>query len=227
MTEQIKIKALSKRNGLTILLLSLGGMFTLFLSQSLFALPLFYFLVSLCIAGCLIGIFKVHEPEYSFTLSRKGIVYHHSRGNWYIEWQDIQRFDVLKINTGFEQQLLPYIGIRLKTSEAWLTHISPRLASFLLSEQKELLVLALKQDFENWQCEDGQCPSELMYKFDEIKIGKSWFKGLSAMMAHRVELLRSKLGYDVFIPASALDREPELFVKLLNDLRQNVQLTSS
>lgn len=227
MSKLIKIKAMSKRNGLTILLSSLFGLFILFSLQSSEFLPIFYFLVSLCIAGCLVGAFKLHEPEYSFTISPDGIIYHHSRGKWSIKWQDVQRFDVVKVNKGLEQQLLPYIGVRLKSSESWLKHLSPRLASFLLTEQKELLVFALKQDFENWQCEDGQCPSELMYKFDEIKIGKSWFKGLAAMMAHRVELLRSKLGYDVYIPTSAIDREPESFVRLLNELRSSVQLTTS
>ena len=207
---------------MTVLSLSVLVFLLLFAFQSVLFKPLFYFLISLGLAGVMLGVFKLNEPQYSFTLSPAGIQYHHNRGSWFIAWSDIQRVDIPNVQYGLDQQPLPYVAIRLKSNETWLTNISPRLASYLLSEQKELLVLALKQDFANWQCNNGQCPSELMYKFDPIQVGNSLFKGLKAMLAHRVELLRVKLGYDVFIPASALDREPEQFVSLLQELRMDV-----
>jgi len=221
---QIKIKAISKRNGLTILLGCLVVLALVLLLRGVDVLTKIpsYFAISLCLAGLFVGIVKLREPEFSLLIDKSGIKYKHVRGSLYFRWQDIQRIDVPTINRGLETKRLPYVAFRLRSQTQLLDSISPRLASHLVTEQKELVIAALQDDFANWQCADGTCPSEELYKFEDYKTDSKVYKGLLAMFGHRLALLRDKLGYEVFIPASALDREPELFVQLLKRLQADI-----
>lgn len=224
MNKQINIKALSKRNGLTVTLASMS-VFALVVLVSgidlLGKLPT-YFLVVLSLAGVFVGLMKLREPEYSIVLNEEGIKYQHARGSWQVLWQDIQRVDVPTIDHGLDKKSLPYVALRLKSQRHLLDQISPRLASYLVTEQRELAIAALQQDFEDWQCKDGTCPSEILYRFEDYKVEDKVYRGLIAMLGHRLATLREKLGYDLYIPASAIDREPEAFVRLLRQLRASV-----
>lgn len=224
MNETIKIKGISKRNGLTFVVVSVVMLsFVILLSGigTLAKIPT-YFLVLLSLVGIFVGTVKLREPEFSLILDRKGIRYMHARGSWLVPWCDIQRVDVPTVDLGLDKKQLPYVALRLKSQIYLLDNISPRLASFLVIEQREIAIAALKQDFENWQCADGTCPSEVLYRFDDYKTEDKVYKGLLAMLGHRVKVLREKLGYDIYIPASALDREPTEFVGLLRRLQASV-----
>lgn len=222
--ELVKIKGISKRNGLTFTLgsLLLLGLVILFSGMGTLAKIPTYFLVVVSLAGVFIGIVKLKEPEYSLVLDKKGIRYLHARGSWFVPWQDIQRIDIPTVDQGLDKKHLPYVALRLKSQVRLLDTISLRLASYLVTEQREIAIAALKQDFDNWQCADGSCPSEVLYRFEDYETEDKVYKGLRAMLGHRLEILRDKLGYDVYIPASALDREPNDFVGLLRRLQASV-----
>lgn len=217
----IKIRGISKRNGLTFIIVSLALLALVILLSGIAVLGKIptYFLVALSLAGIFVGAVKLREPEFSLIVDREGIKYLHARGSWFIPWHDVQRIDVPTIAHGLDKKQLPYVALRLKSQVYLLDNISPRLASFLVTEQREIAIAALKQDFENWQCADGTCPSEILYRFDDYKTEDKVYKGLLAMLGHRVDILRDKLGYDIYIPASALDREPTEFVGLLRRLQ--------
>lgn len=220
----IKVKGISKRNGLTFTVVSVALLALVILLSGIGALAKIptYFLVALSLAGIFVGAVKLREPEFSLIVDKEGIQYLHARGSWFIPWSDVQRIDVPTVDHGLDKKQLPYVALRLKSQVSLLDNISPRLASFLVTEQREIAIAALKQDFENWQCADGTCPSEILYRFDDYKTEDKVYKGLLAMLGHRVEVLRDKLGYDIYIPASALDREPTEFVGLLRQLQASI-----
>ena len=220
----IKIKGISKRNGWTFTTASalLLALVILLSGIGVLAKIPTYFLVGLSLAGIFVGVIKLKEPEYSLIVDKTGIRYLHARGSWFIPWRDVQRIDVPTIDAGLDKKQLPYVALRLKSQIHLLDHISLRLASYLVTEQREIAIAALKRDFENWECEDGTCPSEILYRFDDYKTEDKVYKGLLAMLGHRVKVLRDKLGYDVYIPASALDREPSDFVGLLRRLQASL-----
>ena len=224
MNRRIKIKAISKRNGLTVTIagVALLAFVTLTSGMGLLAKIPTYVGVSLSLAAIFVGFIKLREPDYSLMMDDSGVTYQHARGRWQIPWSDIQRIDVPTVSHGLSQKQLPYVALRLKSQLSLLDNISPRLASYLVTEQRELVIAALKDDFSDWQCKDGTCPSEVLYKFDDYKIENKVYRGLIAMLGHRVATLRDKLGYDVYIPASALDREPQEFVGLLRKLKASI-----
>lgn len=224
MDRAIKIKAMSKRNGLTVTLGSLLLFALVILASGIDLLAKIptYFLVTVSLAGIFVGLMKLREPEYSLLLDEFGVKYLHARGSWQIPWSDIQRIDVPTITRGLDKKHLPYVALRLKSQLQLLDNISPRLASYLVTEQRELIIAALQDDFADWQCKDGTCPSEILYKFDDYQTESKIYRGLKGMLGHRLATLRGKLGYDVYIPASALDREPQEFVGLLRRLQSSV-----
>lgn len=224
MSRVVKIKAISKRNGLSVTIagVTLLAIVILGSGTGLFAKIPTYVGVSLSLAAIFVGVIKLKEPDYSLMMDDLGVTYQHARGHWQIPWSDIQRIDVPTISHGLTQKQLPYVAFRLKSQLRLLDNISPRLASYLVTEQRELVIAALKDDFADWQCKDGTCPSEVLYKFDDYKIESKVYRGLKAMLGHRVATLRDKLGYDIYVPASALDREPQEFVNLLRRLQASV-----
>lgn len=224
MAKELKVKAVSKRNGLTVTTASLLllALTALLYSNDLLAKLPSYFLVAFTLAGVALGIGKLREPEYSLLLNQAGITYQHTRGHWQVLWQDIQRIDIPYIDHGLEKKALPYVAIRLSSQTQLLSTISPRLASYLMIEQKDIAIAALKNDFANWQCADGSCPSEALYNFADYQGKDKVYKGLLAMFAHRIAVLRNKLGYELYIPASALDCQPDEFVRLLRQLRSSI-----
>lgn len=222
MVKEIKVKAVAKANGFTVLFTSIVVFFVtlLIMLPAGGAVKLFgYFVLSLSIAGILLGSLKLAEPDYSFTIDESGLHYHHSKGGWDVDWKNMQRIDIPTVTHGWDQRELNYVAIRLKSLSDFLDGISLRLASHLLTEQKHLVGLALKEDFEKWQCKDGSCPSGQLYNFDKLKLDGKTYTGFKAMLGHRMILLSEKLGVDVFISNSAIDRSPEQFVNLIRQLK--------
>ena len=146
MTEQqqnIYIRPIAKRNGLTITLVS--SLLLVLVAVIIALLPhvpvlVGYFLVATCLIGMVIGIFKIKEPDYSFIFSEDSLLYQHSRGTLELEWNNIQRVDIVRIQHGIDQIELPYIGISLKQIKPVLDSISLRLASHIISDQRSLQI---------------------------------------------------------------------------------------
>ncbi|GGW78707.1 DUF2982 domain-containing protein [Alteromonas halophila] len=218
-SQPILIRATSKRNGITSVIIGLAGVL---LSMLWFALTpdwLFLagvFLTSASIVALLIGYFKLREPEHSIEISPDVIHYQHRLGNWMIDWENVQRVDCPRVRHGIEHVDLETIGIRIKEYGPFLKSVSPRLATHLLMEQRPLL----------FQNKDENCPSGSCYEqsmFDDkhftLPDGEV-FTGIKAMLANRMMQLRERLGFDVYVSASELDRTPGEFVSLLRDCQQ-------
>lgn len=151
----------------------------------------------------LLGIGKLIEPPVSLVITPEGIRYLHRRGQWRIQWENIIRYDVPRVNRVMELEDAPFLGFRLHRVEEVLDNISPRLASALLFEQRQLMTMALRH----------QAPDEGDYTpyFD---IPDSYttpngtvYRGLIGVFGKRMSQMRDLLGYDLYVSANALDRD--------------------
>lgn len=140
-----------------------------------------------------LGIGKLTEPKVSLSINSHSLSLHHRRGGWSLNWRDIQRIDQLHLGSGFYRQELPYIGFRLKAPEQVLDTIGPRLAVGLLTEQRNLLLLALRQ-----QCPD--CQAEDLFEASHyVSPSGKRYSGVLAMLGHRMKRFRELTGFDLLI----------------------------
>lgn len=163
-----------------------------------------------------LGSAKVFEPPVSLVITPQTIRYCHRRGDWQIHWENIVRYDIPRVHRGLELDELPYIGFALRDIEPLLATITPRLAVYLLSEQRHLLVVGLRH--ERPDIHDYSPYFEVPDRF--VAPSGKIYKGVQAMFATRCTHFRELLGYDLFIPISALDRSPEDFLRWLRALQQ-------
>lgn len=225
MSDLIQIRSTSKRN---ILVSAMSGVVGLLVGAGLLVLlPVEYYLVgifvtSLSLVFLLIAWVKFREPSYSFLLSKQYIIYQCRHGKWQLDWGNIQRLDVPTVSSGLNSRAIDMVGIKLKSYPDFLQHISPRLMTNLLMEQRPLLFhQASASDGE--KCKGSQCAAESLLENDHYKDQNgNEFKGIQAMFANRMTKLRSELGYDLFIAESDLDRPKEEFVHLLRQCQQQV-----
>nr|WP_051536958.1 DUF2982 domain-containing protein [Shewanella marina] len=113
-----------------------------------------------------------------------------------------------------------FIGIKLKRLDFMLDHISPRLASGLLTEQRPLMMSAVTML-------DSQISLEeyVTKEFESLLVDERVYKGLLAMFGHRCQLLAQQLGFHLYVPIDVLDRTPEQFIQLLRQYAaQNMQI---
>ncbi|MBO1254653.1 DUF2982 domain-containing protein [Alteromonas sp. 5E99-2] len=216
----IQVRANAKRNGLTTLLIGFGVILVsaLWLAYGPNALNLpGFFLCSAGIVTVLIGWFKLREPDYSIEITPQHITYHHRLGLWQVAWDDIVRFDQPTVTHGIEYKKLDVVGVKISNYEGFLKSISPRLATHLLMEQRPLLFQAPDR-----ACTSGSCAGDDILHHTKFTLpsGKV-LTGVQAMLANRMKQLRDTLGYDIFISASELDREPAAFIGLLRECHQS------
>lgn len=212
------IRPIAKRNGVTVTIVA-----GLFIFSSIIALlttstDTNYYLYFPLLAGALIigicllivGIAKINDVYYRFSLTKEGIHYFTSRGGFTILWQDIQRIDIPKINNGLELQELPYIGIRLKQREHLINSASLPTLSHMLLEQRALIMLTEPNSTLYGNAENMLHP--------DIKTHHK-YQGLQAMFINRMQYLHNTLGYDIYFPNDDLDRPPAEFVQLLREFK--------
>ena len=214
--DYILIRSTAKRNGLTTLLIGVAVLLiastAMTLSPALLFLPL-VFAVSGGIVTILVGWFKLREPPHSLAIGRDRVSYQHRCGQWQIAWEDIQRVDCPRVSRGLDYDTLELVGFKLKCYDEFLLTISPRLASHIIIEQRPLLVHG-----QDKSCTTGGCYSSSMFEDKPFTLENGQtLTGIKAILANRMTAVRSALGYDVFISASELDREPEEFVGLLRE----------
>jgi hypothetical protein len=215
----IQIKAVAKRNGLTtfligLMILALAILLLNVLPQAVYLIGVFA--LSGSIVTMLIGWFKMREPQHSIELSKTHIHYRHRHGKWDLKWANVQRIDIPRVSSGFEQKSLGMVGIKIKSYEPLLQSISPRLATNLLLEQRPLLLL-------NAGCATGGCYNNDLIEDDRFKTqsGKL-ITGIPAMLANRMTKLRASLGYDLYISVAELDRSADEFVALLTQCQMQI-----
>ncbi|MFY8274109.1 DUF2982 domain-containing protein [Pseudoalteromonas sp. SSDWG2] len=211
-----KIRALGARFGKETLLLSIAGLLVLSLfvqfapgQVSLVAI----FLLTTAIVGIIIGYLKIREPFFSLFLDNQKLSYNHKYGWWQIDVHNIAKVGVPHITVQAQQIDLNVVGITLKDEDAFLKRLSPRLAGRLLVEQRHYLMQAIKA-----YCQDGkECPAHWLVEDTEYTSTSGYgYTGLLAMFANRMNNLKFLTGYDILLPASALDRDIWAFSYLLH-----------
>jgi hypothetical protein len=215
----ICIKAQSNHNALFLILLaSILFMLTLVLSQHYwrqFHLVLtFIYLAELVVF--ITGLAKYFQPQFSLTLTPSYLKYQHRYGQWQLSWQDIQRISLMNETLGVNPLQLPFIGIRLTAIATLATSISPRLANRLIHEQRPLLAMAIRLRLITLE------QSQLNFSPFILANGEI-IKGPLAAFLHHSSILHNALGYHLFIPESALDRQLNEFCVLLNQCKQSAR----
>lgn len=219
-----------RRNGLTLILLgmviTIAMIFILFFLHEQLLIPA----ISALLVGLLtvlVGGLKLAEPHFSLSLCQDCLQYHHKYGGWLLKWRNIQRIDQPRIHLGWDLVPLPYIGLKIKDYDDFLTLITPRLAVRLLTEQRAVLMQAMQS--EGADCPTGGCGSGLLGEglLEESRFRSpsgQRYEGVIAMLGNRMTRLRDLLGYDLLVPDNSLDRPPADFVHLLNQYRRESNL---
>jgi hypothetical protein len=215
----IFIKAQSNHNAMFLILLaSILFIFTLVLSQhywrQLNLVLTFIYLAELVVF--ITGLLKYFQPQFSLTLTPDYIKYQHRYGQWQLSWRDIQRISLMNETLGVNQLQLPFIGVRLTTITTLATSISPRLANRLIHEQRPLLAMAIRLRLITFE------QSQLNFSPFILANGQV-IKGPLAAFLHHSSVLHNALGYHLFIPESALDRQLNEFCVLLNQCKQSAR----
>ena len=217
--EPIFIRAASKSNGITSIVIGLAGLVVsllwfLLLPEWLFLAGIF--ITSASLVTLLVGYFKVREPEFSLEITTEFIIYRHRLGSWNIHWDNLQRAGCPKVRKGLEQVELETIGFKIKDYSDFLTTISPRLATHLLMEQRPLLL----QNNED-SCATGSCYEQSMFDDNQFTLSDGTvLTGVKAMLGNRMNELRQRLGFDVYIAASEIDRDPSQFAELITQCQK-------
>jgi hypothetical protein len=224
----IEIRSQAKRNVIVSLLFGLVGLFLASIAFSVLPKSLYLigiFLTSVSLVALLIAWVKYREPEFSFLLSKSSILYKHRHGQWQLDWHNIQRVDVPKVTHKLEHKPLDMVAIKIKDYSAFLKNVSPRLMTNVLLEQRPLLFhdMSASKDCATGSCHSKGCPSDDMLEHDYFKDNNGIeYKGIQAMFANRMTKLRARLGYDIFVAGSELDRPEQEFVDLLRQCQQRV-----
>ncbi|WDE07748.1 DUF2982 domain-containing protein [Thalassomonas viridans] len=211
----ITIKAKAKNHGLFLLclgclLLLLALLCSVFFWQQARLTLIFIDLVAL--VTCLTGLVKLMEPKFSFFITPAALCYRHRHGKWRLLWQDTLRINPVRETRGIDMQELPYLGIRLKSIDCLAGNISPRMANRLIHEQRPLTLYCLRNNL--MTLEQGTM-NFLPYKLAD---GTS-IKGPVAGFLHHSCALHKALGYHLFIPDTAIDRDLADFSRLLSQCK--------
>ena len=228
MQDIIEIRSQAKRNVIISLLIGLFGLCLASITFSVLPKSLYLigiFLSSASLVALLIAWVKYREPQFSFFLSRTSILYKHRHGQWQLDWRNIQRIDVPKVTHGVELIALDMVAIKIKDYSVFLNLVSPRLMTNILMEQRPLLFHEMPPSKD---CATGNCHSDDMLEHDYFKDTQGIeYKGIQAMFANRMAKLRARLGHDIFVAGSELDRPEQEFVDLLRQCQQRVLSVSS
>ena len=222
MQDVIQIRASAKRNVLTTSLFGVAG---IFVAAAIFAwLPEAFFLAgvfvtSASIVALLIAWFKFREPIFSLELSHDSICYQHREGQWHVSWHNIQRIDVPRAHRDLALEDLSLVGIKLKDYRPFLTTTPIKLMIHLLMEQRSLLLLGDKSDSASGLSFSANLVEDDKHKLPDGTV----LTGTQAMLANRMTKLRERLGYDLYINVSELDRSEQEFVRLLRECQEFVQ----
>ncbi|MGR5128197.1 DUF2982 domain-containing protein [Photobacterium swingsii] len=154
---------------------------------------------------------QMSTPVLTFTLSFMHLQYHSAEGGWSLRWQSIQQLGLAELPTAEGwYQTLPWMGVKLKNYDDFLTSVCPRVASKMLIEQRGLLFIAFKRTPNSPHAIEDMLFDDTPY----ITQNGVVLKGLIAMLANRMRYNRELLGFDFFIADDLFDRPLGEFVGL-------------
>jgi len=152
------------------------------------------------------------EPKISLSLSSNKLRYFHRYGQWSLPWESVVRVFQPSFSYALERRDIHYIGIKLSDVEVISERISPRLASRLIHEQRDILVLA---------CQQGEITQQqLQLNFSSYKMPSGFeVTGPIAAWLHQVEVLHQAYGAHLFVPTSCFSQSADELIKLLNEYK--------
>ncbi len=179
------------------------------------------FLLSTALAGMVLGYFKLKQPFYSLSMSAESLSYHHPYGGWQLPLANFKKAGIPFVINGYDEIPLSVVGIQLYDVDAFLSSLSPRMAAKLLVEQRHWHLAGVKA-----HCKNGNCPDEWLIECDSfVSDAGIRYTGLLAMFANRMIVMRKLLGYELIIPATALDRDSDEFVYFLMRWQRDPEAT--
>lgn len=212
------ISPAARRHGVGFALLGLfifaASMF-LWLIEAPLPTPAWALLWIISAAMIFLGWAKVFEPEVSLNITPERIEYLHHRGTWELDWDNVVRVDCPRTHKGLDAVELPYVGFCVRDIEPILQCISPRLSTHLIGEQRHLLTTALRH--ERPDIHDYSPYFDIPDAF--IAPSGTRYTGVQALFAIRCRQLRELLGYELYVPESALDRPLDEFIQWLRQLQ--------
>ncbi len=216
--DMLQIKPISKRNAITTTVVSSIVLMALLMFVGLAPGQIIavYVLFLAATVGLIIGIGKLVEPNVSLKFDHDALEYYHTKGHWRLDWDNIQRVDLPRVHAGQDMVELSFVAFRINQLEPFLDSISLRLASHILIEQRALLLRGYK---DSGKC--ISCAEDTLLNMDDYKApsGKV-YKGLLAALAWRMEAMAELMGYQVYLPTSALDREPHSFINMVKQFQR-------
>lgn len=214
----IELASNASHNSREICLLSGGLILVNFVVHQAFLQELHIvnmFIYGVSLALLLLGVLKNSEPKRFLRIDESTLTFYHRYGEFQCEWSLISRIDIPQINQLQGRQSFNYIGLRFDNREAFYDNFPLRLASRLLTEQRNLLLAVASNG-----CSTGQCVPEDFVDAAEYKMPNGRiYRGLIGMFANRCELLREHLGFQLYIPLSNSEKSPHEVLNLLKETK--------
>jgi hypothetical protein len=214
----INIIARAKHNAYSLALIGMTSLALVLIMMSKYWLEAKLVLILLLLVSLIlvfIGITKILEPVSSFSLTPSYLRYQHKYGQWQLPWHDIVDIRQISESVWLEQINLPYVGIRLHQLTALIDNMSPRLASRLIHEHRPLIIFCVQHKLIEF--EQG------IINFSPFTLEKKAITGPRAAFLHQMMILKGALGYHLYLPESALDRDCQAFCQLLKSCQQNAK----
>lgn len=151
----------------------------------------------------------IDQRALGFSFTSTHLQQHCLSGGWALRWENIQKIDECYYQIQDWQVSMSWIGVALKDPYQLIDSISPKLISQIILQQRQLLYLGLKQSQRLDEYQD------LLLKESPIhlKDGRK-YKGLQAMLLHRMRIQKQVWGYDLFIAAEDLVDDKKTFIGL-------------
>jgi len=163
----------------------------------------------LCLAALscfVIGVIKHFEPAVSLIFDNKKLTYFHRYGQWSIRWENVARVHIPVFHYGLEHREISYIGVKLNELEELTDQFSPRLASRIIHEHRDILALAVSQG--------DMTAGQVQINFDTYKFASGYqVTGPMAACLHQMEILEKVYGAHLFIPFSGFSQPPQDIVQ--------------
>lgn len=176
-------------------------------------LLLFGIMCLAAVAIFLVGFTKHFEPTISLALSRDTLRYFHRYGTWSLDWSCVSRIHIPRFTYGLEQREISYIGIKINDLESLVEKFSPRLASRIIHEHRDILALAISQgEMNSAQAQINFLP----YKFES----GYQVDGPLAACLHQMEQLNAAYGAHLYVPFSCFSVDANELVNQMNIIRK-------
>lgn len=186
--------------GVLAILIGMGG-------QSIWPnLKLQFGMLCLAALSCfVIGVIKHFEPAISLIFDDKKLTYFHRYGQWSVSWNNVTRIHIPVFHYGLEHREISYIGIKLNDLEALTDQFSPRLASRIIHEHRDILALAISQG--------DVTAAQVQINFNAYKFASGYqVTGPMAACLHQMEVLEKVYGAHLFIPFSGFSQPAQEIV---------------